>query len=53
MAEEKRYKALIVDDQEDILRTLELMLLRSEFDVVKASHGYDALEIAAKQGLIS
>jgi CheY-like chemotaxis protein len=50
MAEEKRYKALIVDDQEDILRTLELMLLRSEFDVVKASHGYDALEIAAKQG---
>jgi CheY-like chemotaxis protein len=49
MAEERRYRVLVVDDQEDILRTIELMLQKSPFDPVTVASGHEALEIAAKQ----
>ncbi len=44
MAEEKRYKILIVDDEEDNLALL-YRTLRSKYEVVKAHNAIEALEI--------
>lgn len=47
-------KILIVDDEPDVLRTLEKRLSSSGYSVIKASNGVDALRFAKAQqpGLI-
>ena len=44
MAEEKRYRILIVDDEEDNLALL-YRTLRGKYEVVKAHNAIEALEI--------
>ncbi len=49
MSEEKRYTVLAVDDQEGILKTLDVMLRESPFRLVMASSGANAIQLAAEQ----
>ncbi len=42
------YKVLLVDDEQDILETLDYCLARRGFEVVTATDGLDALETAKR-----
>jgi CheY-like chemotaxis protein len=46
MPEPKSYRLLVVDDQPEILKTIEIMLRESPFDIVATTSGQEALEIA-------
>lgn len=49
MSEEKRYSVLVVDDQEQILKTIEIMLRNSPFIPVCVSTGEQAQRAAEEQ----
>lgn len=49
MSEDKRYTVLAVDDQEGILKMLDVMLRQSPFKLVAATSGAQAIQLAAEQ----
>ena len=42
---DKKYRLLIIDDNEEILASLKSFLLKMDYDVVSASNGLDALKL--------
>ncbi|MBN1966391.1 MAG: response regulator [Anaerolineae bacterium] len=47
--DKRRYTVLVVDDEDDALMMVELLLRDSQFDVIKAVNGEEALAIAQSQ----
>lgn len=46
---DKKIKILIVDDEPDVLEFIEYNLNKEDYEVVKATNGMEALELAVKE----
>jgi len=46
---DKKYKILVVDDNEEVLKTISQFLRQKDYDVVAASNGLDALKYCEQE----